>query len=480
MRRAHANKTSEWRVSNELKQRMIDGGLWAAGGRLFSIAGAFVLNLVLARSLTPEDYGVYFVVMSTMIILATVGTIGMDRVVVRFVAARKALGDWGDVRAVIHRCLTTVLATSALLCVAFYLLAPWFFSQVVRMPSVVALSGLMVLWLFFSTLQRQLAETFRGLNDIRCATLFGGLRNNGILNSVLTCGAVLALWASGAMSLTAAFATAICASLLVVLMAAWTLWHRLRAVDQPPPGTSLEGWSTVRVLHEGWPFWLASLIAVLRAQASGWFAAGFDTAEQVALFAIAERFALLIIAPLTIVNMLLPPVVAELHARGENKRMGRIVQAVGGLASLPCIVILLLIVLVGRPALGMLFGEHYEAAYPMLVILCIGQVASMATGAWQVVLPMTGLRQQILRVSMSAAVVQFSCSIIGGYTAGVLGVAVGVAAGAVAGNLLGLLAVRRHLSIWTFISMRREVLMDAVTLLTKRIAGLRQARTRDV
>jgi O-antigen/teichoic acid export membrane protein len=467
-------------MSHGLKQKMVDGGLWAAGGRLVAIAGAFVLNLVLARSLTPEDYGVYFVVMSTMIILATVGTVGMDRVVVRFVAARKTMGNWGEARAVVGRCLMTVLAATAVLCLVFYLLAPWFFTQVLKMPAAIAFSGLIVLWLFFSTLQRQLAETFRGLNDIRCATLFGGLRNNGILNSLITCGIVLALWASGAMTLAAAFATTVSASLLVVIAATWTLWRRLRGTGAHPPAAEVaRQWSTKKVLFEGWPLWLASLIAVLRAQVSGWFAAGFDSADHVALFAIADRFALLMAAPLTIVNLLLPPVVAELHARGEIKRMGRVVQAVGGLASLPCAVILLLIVLVGRPALGVLFGDHYEAAYPMLVILCIGQVANMATGAWQVVLPMTGLRRQTLRVSMWAAAVQFSCSIIGGYTAGVLGVAIGATAGAVAGNVLGLVAARRYLGIWTFISMRREVLMEAVALLTKRIAGLMPARVRD-
>lgn len=470
-------------MSHALKQSLIDGGLWAAGGRLVAIAGAFVLNLVLARSLTPEDYGVYFVVMSTMIILATVGTLGMDRVAIRFVAAGRALGNFSEVRAVIARCLSIVLAATALLCVAFYLLVPWFFTEVVKMPAAIAYSGLMVLWLLFSTLQRQLAETFRGLNDIRGATLFGGLRNNGILNSVITCTTVLVLWASGAMTLAAAFVTTVSASLLVSMVASWTLWRRLRAMrgrPQPLPASRPTGdWSAARALVEGWPLWLASLLAVLRAQVNGWFAAGFDTAGNVALFAIAERFALLMTAPLTIVNLLLPPVVAELHARGETRRMGRVVQAVGGLASLPCIVILLFIVLAGRPTLGLLFGEHYQAAYPMLVILCAGQVANMATGAWQVVLPMTGLRRQTLRVSMWAAAVQFSCSIVGGWYAGVLGVAIGASAGAVAGNVLGLLVAHRQLGIWTFISMRRAVLTEAVALLARRMAGLVPARARD-
>lgn len=470
-------------MSQNLKQSMIEGGLWAAGGRLVAIVGAFVLNLVLARSLTPDDYGVYFVATSTMIILATVGSVGMNRVAVRFVAARKALGEWDEVRAVVWRCLATVLLATMLLCVAFHFAAPWFFNRVLEMPGAVAFGGLMVLWLLFSTIQRQLAETFRGLNDIRGATLFGGLRNNGILNSLVMSCAVLVLWMSGAMTLAAAFVTTVCASLLVVVVASWTLWRRLQATRghaRPVAASaSSEGWSTKRALVEGWPLWLASLLAVSRAQGNGWFAAGFDSAENVALFAIAERSALLVTAPLTIVVLLLPPVVAELHARGEIERVGRVVQAVGGLASLPCIVILALIVLAGRPVLGMLFGEHYEAAHTMLVILCFGQVVNMATGAWQVVLAMTGFRHQVLRVSMCAAAVQFSCSIVGGYYAGVLGVAIGASAGAVAGNVLGLVVVRKHLGIWTFISMRRAVVMEAVALLARRVAGLMPVRARD-
>lgn len=468
-------------MSHDLKASMVNGGLWAAGGRLFAIAGAFVLNVVLARSLTPADYGVYFVAMSTIIIFAAVGTVGMDRVVVRFVAARKASGDWHDLRALIGRCLLTVLVATAVLCLAFYLLAPWFFGRVVDIPAAVPFTWLLMLWMLFSTVQRQLAETFRGLNDIRCATLFGGLRNNGILGSLLTCGAFLALWAFDAMTLRTAFTAIVCVSLLVMIVAAGTLWSHLRATANrqavPPAqtGAFFGEWSTGRVLYEGWPLWLASLIVVMRDQVSGWFAAGFDIPENVALFAIAERFALLMTAPLTIVNMLLPPVVAELHARGENKRLERVVQAVGGLASLPCVALLLLIVVAGRPLLGLLFGPHYEAAHTMLVILCIGQVATIVTGSWQVVLPMTGLRRETLRVSMWAVIVQLLCSAIGGYSAGALGVAIGASTGAVAGNVLGLMTVRKHLQIWTFISIRRTVLMDAATMLIARLSGLRSS-----
>lgn len=466
-------------MSLELKQSMVDGGLWAAGGRLVAIGAAFVLNVALARTLSPADYGVYFVVLITMVILATVATVGMDQVVVRFVAAHKAMGDWAGVRAVVVRCLAVVLATTALVCLVFHLLTPWFFTEVVKMPAAIALGGLMLLWLFFSTLQRQLAETFRGLNDIRCATLFGGLRNNGILISLINCAVALVLWATGTMTLAAVFVMTVCSSLLVVIVAAWTLWHRLRATDRGPrPAAAATSWSTATALHEGWPLLLVGMIGVLRGPSNGWLAAVFDSAEHVALYAVAQRFVLLASTPLTIVNALLPPVVADLYARGATRRLENVVQAVGGLASLPCVVILALIVLAGRPVLGLLFGDHYQDAYPLLVVLCVGQVANIVTGSWQIVLPMTGHRQQMLRVSTLATVIQLGCSIVGGYAAGVIGVALGASVGTIVGNALGVLTVHRHLSIWTLISVRRTVLMEAVALLAKRMSALRPARAR--
>jgi O-antigen/teichoic acid export membrane protein len=277
------------------------------------------------------------------------------------------------------------------------------------------------------------------------------------------------------MTLAHAFAMTVGASLAVVIVAAWTLARRLRGISRAvPAATELR---VANLLHEGWPLCLVLLISALRSQSGAWFAAAYDVAGQVALFAIAQRFVQLLTTPMTVVNTLLPPLVADMYARGQYKRMERIVQAVGGLASLPCLAIFLVILAVGKPLLGGLFGAHYEDAYPLLVILCIGQIAFVVTGSWQIVLPMTGHRHQALRVSMSAAVVHVAATLAGAYFAGVLGVAIGASIGAVAGNIFGLLAVRRHIGIWTFISIRGAVLREAVVLLTRRVSGLMPART---
>jgi O-antigen/teichoic acid export membrane protein len=454
-----------------LKEKLMHGGLWALGGKLFSIFCAFISNLVLARALPPADYGAYFIVVNTMIIMATVSTVGMDQVVVRFVAKFASGGDTRNARAVIVRCLSVVAAMTLLVCLVAWPVLPWAFTHVVGMPVLATLTLPIMVWLFFSTLQRQLAETFRGLNDIRCATLFGGLRNNGIVISLVTCVCVTALWAAGLLDIRVAVAISAFGSLFVVAVAAWTLRRRLRNAAAVPAPASRDGtWSLASTLHEGWPLWLATLIMVTRVQGTSWLAGIFDTPEHVALFGVALRFVNLLTAPLIIINALLPPVIAELHARGELQRLQRVIQGVGGIASLPCLAILALFVVLGHRIIGMLFGPYYEAAYPLLLLLCLGQTANIMSGSWQITLPMTGHRTQMLRISAATAVIQLACCVLGGWLHGVLGVAIGFAAGIIVNNAIGMLVVRRVVGIWTFVSIRADVMRQMVGMLRSRLA----------
>ncbi len=462
-------------MARTLKERLFRGGLWIVAGKITAIACSFVLNLVLARALPPAEYGAYFIVLNTVIILATVGTLGMDQVVVRFVAMRVADGDRAGVRRVIGHCLRAVLLGALATSAAFYLLAPWFFNHMIGMPTVLPSIGLVIGWLLFATLQRQLAETFRGLRDFHFSTLFSGYRNNGILISLTGCIAMLVLWMFDNLTLRTTLAASAASTLAVVIVALVILRRRAAAELAPesPPAVPAQ-WSTLIALSESWPLWLATLLVVLRVQGNSWLAAIFDIPEHVALFGVAQRFVLLLTAPFIIVNLLLAPVVAELHQRGDLKRLERVVQVMGGLASLPGILILIALLLAGRPMLGLLFGSYYEAAEPILIALGVGQCANIATGSWQIVLPMAGQKYQMLKLSAIGLLLLLVFGVTGGYYAGVFGIAIGASAATVAINLLGMRTVRRMLGIWTFISIRRSAVMDTMSMLR----GLRVGKAR--
>ena len=452
-------------MSSLTKQKMFGGVLWSAAGKLLSMGSNIVVMLILARAIAPSAYGAYFVALTTTVILGSFGTLGMDQVVIRFVGPSASQESRTGLRQTISRCLIVVVVATLLVCLAFWWIAPFFFGKLLEMPVLVAYAGVLAISLFFATLQRQLAETFRGLNDIRMATLFGGARTSGIVNSVLICLVSLVLWAAGWLTLFTALITVLGASAVVVIAAASVLWWRLRHGTRDDPSVPVQGLSYGGAIHEGWPLWLAGIITVLNNMGSAWLASALDTASHVALFGVAQRFVLLLITPMVVINAILPPIIVQLHGADQLRRMERIIKLMGGMVLLPSLILLALLVVAGRPLLHSLFGAYYEAAYPLMIILCAGQVINIATGAWQIVLPMTGNKRQILATSVIALVTQFAVGVSLGYRMGVVGVAIGFCVSTIITNLAGMLLVRRKLGVWTYASLNWQSVRDASELI---------------
>ena len=84
--------------SRTLKQRLLSGSAWTLTGKAASVLAALIVNALLARLLSPQDFGAYFLAFSMVYLGATVGALGLNQLVVRFVAESMGLGQFGRVR----------------------------------------------------------------------------------------------------------------------------------------------------------------------------------------------------------------------------------------------------------------------------------------------------------------------------------------------------------------------------------------------
>ena len=66
------------------KRRLLSGSVWVVGGRIATAFAALATNVLLARSLSPEDLGVYFLAFSLVQVGAGLGPLGLDHAVLRF------------------------------------------------------------------------------------------------------------------------------------------------------------------------------------------------------------------------------------------------------------------------------------------------------------------------------------------------------------------------------------------------------------
>jgi hypothetical protein len=135
-----------------------------------------VTSGLLARMLLTPEFGAYSLILSVISLQALVGSLGLPKTVVRFIAENLALGQFGRTRRVIYTVLGIgVLGTLdvrlAYLPVLGDLVVLYDFDSL----ALVAVAGLTAGWLVISGVQKVTAETFRKSHDIRWVTLLGVL-----------------------------------------------------------------------------------------------------------------------------------------------------------------------------------------------------------------------------------------------------------------------------------------------------------------
>lgn len=101
----------------------------------------------------------------------------------------------------------------------------------------------------------------------------------------------------------------------------------------------------------------------------------------------------------------------------------------------------------GRPVIAKLFGEEYDNAYSILVILCVGHLVTIAVGTSSYLVLLASKQIVGAVVSLGGVLATLAVSLVLFPSLGVIGVAIGSSVGAVVRSIGYLLIVRRHFGI---------------------------------
>jgi O-antigen/teichoic acid export membrane protein len=371
-----------------LKSRLLSGGAWAVGGKVGASMLGLVSNFSLLHMLTPPEYVAYGLALTIITVSVVVGSMGLPKTVVQFVAENMALNQTGRAR----RAISLVLGLGlfgALVVSRAYLLVADLLGNLLDSPALVALTGLMAGWIAISVVQEITAETFRGFHDIRLATLLGGMatggKSGGLIMRVLLLGGLVWLWLTsedGKTDLRSVLLVSVGAGVASGLLAGWLLYGKLFSLGTQ--GTVENPMSAKDVLRDTFPFLIISLTSFVLLTASDlWILTAFlPTKAEVAPYLAATKLVTLIAMPLLIANLVLPPIIAEMYARGQTDRLERTVRTFSTLAGVPSLLLLLSFMLLGGPLLVLFSGEElYQSGWAVLVILSLGKLVAVWSGS---------------------------------------------------------------------------------------------------
>lgn len=425
-----------------LKRRLLSGSAWAFGGKMTTILAQLVSNALLARLLSPQDLGAYFLAFSIVSVGSVVGSLGLHQTIVRFVAESMGLDQPGRTRRAVILVLK-IGTLGALGAGVVYLLCGGVLGErLFHSPALAAVTGLVAGWVIVMALQLLLSEVFRGFNDIRSAAIFGGPATYVVLAACLSL-----LWLlKGQASLPIIILLAIASGFTSALIASWLLTRRLAHL---PSGDVQSGIGFGEVLYVAGPLLVSSLALLALNQADLWIMGAFRSQEEVAVYGAAARLVLLVSVPVFVINALVSPLIAEMYAQGRKEQLERVLRTIVALSTIPAFVMLVSLALFGSSVLGIIYGDYYRQGAAVLTLLGVGYFANVWTGPCGTTLVMTGRHMTVMITTILSSLLAIAGALWLIQDYGGIGVASAMAATMTFQNILLLVLTKKQAGLWT-------------------------------
>jgi len=408
-------------------------------GKILAIAAGVAANAMLTRLMSPQEVGIYFLLISIASFASLAALSGQNQAVIRYIGQLRGQGLGTQTGSIIGRSFIIVGTASLGMALAYLLFVHFFGVSLFHLQLILVGSLWIALLVILNALRTLAAECLRGLEEIGLATLFEGL-----FTSLLFALLMLFAWLNwSSLSLYQVIVMTVSASLLSMLLALLSLWRRARPISLQGPV------NTGQLLRTGLPLLGGNLVVVVMTSLGLWVVGYLGTASDAAQYGAAARVMLLAQFPLLALNAMLPPMIARMHAEQRKPEMERMVRLAALLALFCSSLVMFVFLFWGGELLALLFGSFYADGKWILVFLCIGVLANAWAGFCGPVLMMTGYHNELVRMSLWAALATLLATWLLGSAFGAEGVALAMSFGMIVLHVLMWLAVRRHLGIWT-------------------------------
>jgi len=162
---------------------------------------------------------------------------------------------------------------------------------------------------------------------------------------------------------------------------------------------------------------------------------------EIGYYGAALRYSIFISVPLLSLNNIFAPTIAELHSKGERRKLESMFKVITKWTIMFSLPIFLIVTLFSPYLLG-LSGQSFELAWPLLIAFAIGGLINAGTGAVGYMLLMTGHNKLSFINSLVAVATNVGLGIVLTPRYGAMGTAISTGLAICVLNLMRLLQVR--------------------------------------
>ena len=405
---------------------------FAAGAKTAAAFAAFALTALITRNMPNDEAGLFLLGFTLITVLSIFFRLGLDNVILRFLSAH---GTDEFAQEKLNRGLLWIATAAIPATVLGMVLSEPIATHIFNKPGFAPvlfwmLPALPAMALFFL-----LSFAFQAQHRVVLTTLF---QNLGI--STLFIAGFGYLWFNQPEAINAVSSAQVYAvAAATMFIAGVTLWFSQRNVNFKMPG-----YRDPELTHASMNLWAASIMS-LAVQWSGILIAGaMLSAEEVAQLTAAQRTAMLTSFVLMVVNMVVAPRYARLWKEGNIDRIRYLAKwSTRGMIIMVLPVVAVMMIWPEK-VMG-LFGEGFEEAAMLLMILAAGQFVNVATGSVGYLLNMSGHEREFNRVTMISGPMAIVLAILLTKYHGAIGTAFATAVGVALQNIGAIVLVKKRL-----------------------------------
>lgn len=409
---------------------------------------AFFTQLLIARILGPESFGIYAYVFAWMSVLAYGTALGFQVALLRFVSVYDSKSAWSLLRGVIRYSERRVGAVG--LCVILIGVAGILIRGQAMEPELsdTFLIGFLLVpvWAFLWLR----TATVRAFGGVVTALAPERIMRDGLLLTFVVCASLGFGWNLNASTVM----TATVASTLLALGLAHVAMLRLRPrmIDTAVPQYDAKAWrqAAVPLLIVGATDALFSRTGVLLL---GWI----GETKNAGIYGLAFSIAFLVVLPRSAVATLFAPAIARLYAHRQMADLQALILRAASWSLLAATGIAIVLAVMAEYLLAW-FGPEYVAGAEVLRVLLIGQVISASTGSQTHVLAMTGHERHSAAILTLSAITNVIISILMINQFGLMGAAWAMTISMAVWNIAMAAFIWQRLDLWPgiFSMLRRR------------------------
>lgn len=421
------------------------GALSSLGARSLGVLLALAFNVMLARLLGASGAGLFFLGLSVVLVAEAVGRFGLEYSLVRFVSAGHARQDWAGIAGVWRHALRIGMMASILMALLVAVLAAPISGYLFGKPELQGVLVTLSIAVVPLALTKLYAAALRGMKRI---LIFQLLQNALPLALVIALVIPLDMEFGKLHGAALAYVT----GWMLALACGWWCWN---AVLETIPRAAPQ-FSRAQLLASCLPMLAVTLSGLLLTQIPVFFIGVWSDSEEVAIFSVAVRVALLGAFLLHAMVSILSPKFSELIAAGRLDELERVASnsiAFVALSAVP----LWAAVLIFPAQILALFGDEFRQGASVLMLTVTSQMLFGIFGVGGEMLMMGGHERLVQRINLLSLLLCLAACLLFVPAYGGMGGALAISLAYVGHAAICQYFVRRHFGFWLipFIAGRR-------------------------